>query len=807
MKIITLYIAAIFVLVNQNLNAQNKITGNIKDEQTKENLVNAAVYIPDLRVGTTADSEGNYVLENIPNGTYLFEIKYIGYKNITERIKIEGDSRQDFLLNSAVSELHEVIVTAVTRSTELRQSPLIIKPIDKAVLNESVSTNLIDGLKNIPGVNQITTGAAISKPTIRGLGYNRVISLYDGIRQEGQQWGDEHGIEIDEYAIDRIEIVKGPGSLMYGSDGIAGVLNFISPKAPQIGTIKTQFVSNYQSNNNLLGYSLSNAGNKNDFQWLARVSNKWAGNYQNKYDGKVYNSGFNELDGGLFMGITKNWGYSHFNINSFNTKVGITEGDRDSLGNFSFQKPDGKGSVQDVSATAADLNGYTIGFPYQNINHLRVISNNYFVLSKGTLNFDLGFQNNKRKEFGDVLNPNDKALYFDLSTFNYNMRYNVQELRGWETSLGVSGMQQRNVNKGLEFLIPAYDLFDIGGFVFTQKNFDKKWVLAGGLRFDNRTMNAKQLILDSLERPVSIENSTTEVKFQGFKKNYSSFSGSLGLTYQIDKTSSLKFNFSQGFRAPNIAEIGSNGVHQGSFRYEYGNPNLKSEISHQIDIAYFLNSDHVTFELTPFANFISNYIFSEKLNAFNGGGDSIPDIANPVPAYKFSQGNAQLLGSEIYLDIHPHPFDWLHIENSFSFVQAIQKNQPDSSKYLPFIPAAKYRGELKAQFKKVGNTPLSNVYIKMALDHYFKQGKYYAAFGTETATLGYTLLSAGIGADVKAFNRPDFMSIFISGENLANVAYQNHLSRLKYGPENVATGRLGIYNMGRNVSLKTIFNF
>ena len=807
MKIITLYIAAIFVLLNQNLNAQNKIIGNIKDEQTKENLVNAAVYIPDLRVGATADSDGNYVLDNIPNGTYLFEIKYIGYKNITERIKIEGDSRQDFLLNSAVSELHEVIVTAVTRSTELKQSPLIIKPVDKRLLNQNASTNLIDGLKNIPGVNQITTGAAISKPTIRGLGYNRVISLYDGIRQEGQQWGDEHGIEIDEYAIDRIEIVKGPGSLMYGSDGIAGVLNFISPKAPQIGTIKTQFVSNYQSNNNLLGYSLSNAGNKNDFQWLARVSNKWAGNYQNKYDGKVYNSGFNELDGGLFMGVTKNWGYAHFNINSFNTKVGITEGDRDNLGHFTFQKPDGKGSLEDVSATADDLKGYSIGFPYQNINHLRVTSNNYFVLSKGTLNFDLGFQNNKRKEFGDVLNPNDKALYFDLSTFNYNIRYNVQELRGWETSLGMSGMQQRNVNKGLEFLIPAYNLLDVGGFVFTQKNFDEKWVLAGGLRFDNRTMNAKQLILDSLERPVSIENSATEVKFQGFKKNYSSFSGSLGLTYQIDKTSSLKFNFSQGFRAPNIAEISSNGVHEGSFRYEYGNPNLKSEISHQIDIAYFLNSDHVTFELTPFANFISNYIFSEKLNAFNGSGDSIPDIADPVPAYKFSQGNAQLLGTEIYLDIHPHPFDWLHIENSFSFVQAIQKNQPDSSKYLPFIPAAKYRGELKAQFKKVGNTPLSNVYVKLAIDHYFKQGKYYAAFGTETATPAYTLLSAGIGADIKAFNRPDFMSIFLSGENLANVAYQNHLSRLKYGPENVATGRLGIYNMGRNVSLKTIFNF
>ena len=803
MKIKIIYTIVAFVFATQTFVAQNKISGNIKDEQTKEILSGVLIYINDLKTGATTDKEGNFKLENIKTGTYLFEISLIGYKKSVKRIYISKDTLVSFLISESVSELNEVVITAVSRSTELKLSPIIIKPIDVGDLNENSSTNLIDALKNVPGLNQITTGAGISKPTIRGLGYNRVISLYNGIRQEGQQWGDEHGIEIDEYSIDRIELVKGPGSLMYGSDGIAGVLNFISPKAPPVGQIKTQLISNYQSNNNLIGYSLSNAGNKKGIQWLGRFSNKFAGNYQNRYDGKVYNSGFQEYNGSLFLGLTKKWGYSHLNLSSFNSSLNMVEGDRDRLGQFVFATPDGSGSTKEVSATSSDLSGYKIGFPHQEVYHLRVLSNNYFILKKGTINLDLGFQNNKRKEFGDVLNPNDMALFFDLSTFNYNLRYNLEELKGWETSFGANGMQQNNYNKGLEFLIPEYSLFDVGGFVFTQKTFNKI-TLAGGLRFDNRNINTQKLILDSLETPVSVEDSTTNLKFDAFTKNYNSSSGSIGLSYQINKKSTIKFNLSRGFRAPNIAEISSNGKHEGTLRYEYGTADLKSEVSHQIDLAYFLNSDHVTFEFTPFTNFISNYIFSGKLTS-TFGGDSIPDLTDPTPAYKFTQGDATLIGGEIYLDIHPHPFDWLHIENSFSYVEARQNNQADSTKYLPFIPAPKYRGELKAQFKKVGKN-LANAYIKFGVDYFFKQDKIFSAYGTETQTPSYTLLSAGLGANVKAFNRPNFMSIYISAENLADAAYQSHLSRLKYAPNNPLTGRNGVYNIGRNISLKLIFN-
>ena len=782
------FFGAIF-LATPLLMAQYKLSGTIKGSDNKEPLKNASIYFTDLKKNTTTDQNGSYFFENLKEGKYFVEISHSNYSTFLATIDVKNDTIANFELQKSAKEIAEVVVTAVSRASELKKIPVVIKSIDQSQINQNSSTNIIDGLKNIPGINQITTGAAISKPVIRGLGYNRVITLVNGIRQEGQQWGDEHGIEIDDYSVGKVEIVKGPGSLMYGSDGIAGVLNFISQKAPSDGKIENQLNTNYQSNNNLIANSFSNRGNKNGFVWEGRITNKMAGNYENKYDGKVYNSGFKENDGNLMLGINKNWGHSYFNFSTYNNTLNIVEGERDADGKFTYIN----GNGDEITATDADYKGYKTGFPHQKINHLRFTSNNYFLLKSGTINADFAFQNNKRREFGDATNPNDTELYFDLNTFNYNVRYNLKESKNWETSFGIGGMQQSNTNKGLEALIPDYNFFDIGAFVYTQKKFNENLTLAGGLRFDNRNVDSKEMLEDS------------DVKFSKFNKNYNGISGSLGLSYQMNPQSTLKVNLSRGFRAPNIAELASNGVHEGTFKYEIGDINLKSEISHQIDVAYFLNSDHITFEFTPFINFISNYIYTEKLQDANGN-DVIIDPSNPVPAFKFTQGNAQLFGGEIFVDIHPHPFDWLHLENSFSYVRATQNNRPDNEKFLPFIPAPKYRGEIKTQFKEVNNT-FSEFYAKFSVDHYFKQNNIFSAFDTETSTPAYTLLSVGVGTNIKAFGKKDFFNLFISGENLANVAYQNHLSRLKYAPENLATGRVGVFNMGRNISTKLVINF
>lgn len=796
-KKIIIWVVLVFTALNTV--AQYNISGNIKDEKTNGNLAGVSVYITDLKTGTSTDTSGNFSISNLKSGVYFFDISLDGYKSIIRQIAIKNDTVIHFFMDRTIHELNEVIVTGVTRSVELITSPIIVKTLDRNAWAQNSSTNIIDGLKNVPGVNQITTGAAISKPVIRGLGYNRVITLNNGIRQEGQQWGDEHGIEMDEFGVDRIEIVKGPGSLMYGSDGIAGVLNFLAPKTLPKGKISTEFISNYQSNNRLIGHSLSNAGNKNGLQWLGRLSQKLSGNYQNIYDGRVYNSGFKEWDGSLFLGINKSWGHSHVTVSSFNQTLNLVEGERDSTGAFTYVNANG----DEVTAVQADYKGYKTGFPHQQVQHLRLASNNYFILNKAVFIADFGLQKNKRKEFGDPTSPRDIALYFDLNTLNYNLRLNLEKKKGWETSFGLGGMLQSNTNKGLEFIIPKYHLFDVGAFVFTQKTIGTL-TFAGGLRWDNRTMVSTTLYLDSLGNAVAAPDVHSDLKFAALKKNYNGISGSLGFSYQINAESTVKINVSRGFRAPTMAELSSNGRHEGTFRYEIGNPLLKSEISHQIDVAYFLNSEHATFELTPFVNLIGNYIYAQKLTGANGL-DSIPNPAEPAPAFKFTSGNASLFGGEIYVDFHPHPFHWLHLENSFSFVQATQQQQPDSLKHLPFIPAPKYRGEIKVQFPSLGKA-CSNVYLKIGIDHYFPQNNFFSAYGTETRTPAYTLLNAGFGTHISGFHRTDFLSLFISGENLADIAYQNHLSRLKYAPENRATGRVGVYNMGRNISMKLIIH-
>jgi iron complex outermembrane receptor protein len=408
-----------------------------------------------------------------------------------------------------------------------------------------------------------------------------------------------------------------------------------------------------------------------------------------------------------------------------------------------------------------------------------------------------GWQQNQRKEYDDILNKNQFGLYFLMNTFNYELRYLFPEMNTLNISVGVNGMKQNSLNKGTEFLVPEYDLFDIGLFAIAKKTIGKL-DLSGGLRFDSRTEQGIDLYLDHEGNVVTSPDFNSIHKFTAFNNTFSSISGSLGFTYQFTEHIFTKFNVSRGFRAPNIGELGANGIHEGTLRYEIGDPKLKAEQSTQLDYALGLNLLHVTADIDLFSNTIDNFIYAHKLqSAF--GGDS---LNQGYSSFKFASGNAHLYGGEITIDIHPHPYDWLHFENSLSYVQSTQSNQPDSSKYLPFTPPAKYSSELKASTKTLGKY-LTNAYIEFGVEHYFKQNKIYTAYNTETATPAYTILNLGIGTEITSGNKT-FCSLYININNITDLAYQSHLSRLKYAPVNFATGRIGVFNMGRNISFKVL---
>ncbi len=781
-----------------NVLTKTYLTGKVTDKSTGETLPGVNVYLPDLKTGAITDADGNYRIDNLPQTKVLVQVSFIGYKLIAETIDLSVTTKKDFILEEAAVEMSEIVVTGLSKAAEQSRqpSPITIMPITELLQNSS--SNIIDAIATQPGLSQITTGQGISKPVIRGLGFNRVVVVKDGIRQEGQQWGDEHGIEIDEFDVNRVEILKGPASLAYGSDALAGVINMLdAPTLPE-GKIAGSFLTNYQTNNGLIGLSANVAGNRKGLTWDLRFSDKMAHAYQNKYDGYVYNSAFKENAFDAVIGLHKSWGYSHLNMSVYNLTPGIVEGERDSLtGKFIRPVVINNGSIENEIVSTGDIKSYNPFVPYQKIHHYKAVSNNNFIIGNSTIKAIFGFQQNQRQEFADVLNTGRYGLYFLLNTFNYDIHYSLPEHNNFNVSFGVNGMQQSSFNKGTEYLVPEYNLFDFGVFGIAKKSFEKLDI-SGGLRYDMRNEFGKDLFLNANGEKIDNPEVGSYQKFKAFHSTFTGISGSIGASYQFNEIFLMKLNFARGYRAPNISEIGSNGVHEGTLRYELGDPDLKPENSLQVDFAVGLNTHHVSAELDLFNNSIDNYIFSRKLSSI-GGGDSITD---GYSTFKFVSGNARLRGGEIRIDIHPHPLDWIHFENAFSYVEAIQKNQPDSMRYLPLTPAPRFQSDLKFDFRKPANF-LRNAYAKIGIEYDFTQNKFYSAYNTETRTPGYTLLNMGIGSDIVSKSYTIF-SIYISANNITDVAYQSHLSRLKYAEINNATGRTGVFNMGRNISFKLI---
>ena len=181
-----------------------RLSGQVLDAATRQPLPGATIIVSDSRTATAADSTGRYVLNNIPFGHTVVEISYSGYKTLVEHLDLTGNDVHDFALSSAIIVNEGVTVTAVAGASSIRKAPIPITRVNKTELLSTASSNIIDALSRQPGVSQLSTGPAVSKPVIRGLGYNRLVVINDGIRQEGQQWGDEHGIEIDENSVSHV---------------------------------------------------------------------------------------------------------------------------------------------------------------------------------------------------------------------------------------------------------------------------------------------------------------------------------------------------------------------------------------------------------------------------------------------------------------------------------------------------------------------------------------------------------------------------------------------------------------------------
>lgn len=792
-----------------------KISGRITD--AKEGISFANIILEDANLGAVSDENGVFEFRNIPIGEYRLLVSYLGYETYRKKITVLENKtiNLEIELRESSQKLEGIVLTGVTRETLVNENPISVSIISQEEISLTSENNIVDVLvANTPGLNVVKSGPNISKPFIRGLGYNRVLTLYDGMRQEGQQWGDEHGLEVDDYNIARAEVIKGPSSLMYGSDAIAGVVSLFT-KVPKYndGKIKGSFISEYQTNNGLIGNGLRLDYNDDNFVFAIRGSHRMAKNYKNAKDNRVYLTNFKETNFSALAGYESDKGYTHLNFTLYDNVQGIPDGSRDSISR-KFTKQIYEDDLDDDDnrpiVSDKELNSYKIPILSQHIQHYRLFLHSNYAIGDGDMDILLGGQQNIRREYNHPTAPEQAGMYVRLNTLNYSFRYNLPKFSNVELAVGVNGMAQNNKNlDATDFPIPDYDLFDFGTFVYAKWKKDR-WTISGGLRYDLRQEKWKDFYVDTdpetgFDRQATAESTDAELPFPAFKKTFQDVSASLGTTFKITNEISLKANIGRAFRAPNITELASNGLDPGAHIIYLGDRTFNPEISLQEDIGINARFADWSAELSIFNNNIQNYIFLNAVPDENGN----PLVDNQGNrTYKYEQTKAQVLGGEFWLSLHPKALKELRFDNSFSIVHGYNraseyKAEGVNGRYLPLIPPFNWKSNLSYAIPFKSNT-IKSITPKIGMEHVAEQNQYFGLNNSETKTASYTLFNLGFSTDI-AYSENNKMQFLVHVNNLFDTAYQSHLNRLKYA-EDYEDGN-GIYDMGRNITFKLIFGF
>lgn len=715
--------------------AQNIISGTVKNAETGTTLEQVTVYFPEIEKGTATNEMGQYELRDIPSGSSIIVFSSIGYETFSKTININiGANTLDVTLTPSAIEMEEVIVSTPFHKLQ-SENVMKVERSNMKELKTLGAITLSDGITKIAGVESISTGVGIGKPVIRGLSANRVLVYTQGVRMENQQFGDEHGLGINGSGLESVEVIKGPASLLYGSDAMGGVLYFNPEKFAVPNDTEGDLNLNYFTNTRGLSADAGLKSSGEKLKFLIRGSHASHIDYKTGNDERLTNSRFKEYDlkTGVGYQSTKFKTEIRYNLNT--SELGIPE------------------------EIGAQTNNRSPELPFQEINTHILSSKTKVFFDNSSLEGTIGYVFNNRKEFED--DKDNAALEMHLATFNYNLQYEMPKWGKLETIIGLQGMRQTNKNFGEEQLIPDAKTNDIGVLATSHIHFKDESGMQLGIRFDHRNING------------DINISPPQSSFyEKLDRNFNSINAAIGYKFNSSKKSIIRMNLATGFRAPNLAELTSNGVHEGTNRYEIGNPNLEHEQNLQTDISIEYKYKHIEFYVNGFYNAVKDFIFIEP----NG------EVIGEDDVFVYQQENAELYGGEIGFHLHPHPLDWLHFESSFETVIGKQNN----GKYLPLIPANSFANTIRIEPKSTQNR-LNNQYAYITLKSVFDQDN---IGDFEDSTKGYNLVNLGIGGDVLVFNTS--LSVRISAQNIFDKTYISHLSRLKTD---------GIANIGRNISL------
>jgi len=730
-------IVVAMILSYHILNAQNKITGKISD-QANLPLIGVSVFVPDMSKGTTSGTNGSYELSGLPNGKIKIQFSLLGYTSRIETVVLSGEGLElNIVLNQTALELEEIVVSGGYSSTQ-HENAVKIDVLKLDPRTGTTTPNFTETLTKVPGVDMISKGSGVSKPVIRGLSMNDILVLNNGVRFENYQYSSHHPLGIDEFGVEDVEVIKGPASLLYGSDAIGGVINFIKEKPAPIGSITGDY--NMQLFSNTLGatnnFGIKGASNK--FFGGLRVGQKTNSDFLQGGGAFVPNSRFNEMSAKLNAGFTDKVGTFKLFYDFNNQKLGLVEDE----------------AIEEISQRGRKNEIF-----YQELNTHLLSSQNKLYLGKFKLDINSAFQRTELTHFGDA---GVYEIQMKLATFTYDAKLHLPSRENSEYIIGLQGFNQTNTNLNNREtkLLPDATTSNYSAFGLLQYTFFRKLKLQTGIRYDYKTIATKGI-------GVATDSMTYRAPLD---KSYGSFSGSLGATYKVTEELLFRANIAAAYRTPNIAELTSNGPHE--LRFEIGDRNLDPENSYETDVSLHYHKDNFIVDVAGFYNIVNSYIFISPT------GDT---TASGIYIFSYKQANSILFGGEAGLHVHPKSLKWLHFETTFSSVIGKQRNDL----YLPFVPANKLRFELRGEKEKLAL--INNAFASISINTAFKQNN---AAPDETPTAGYTLIDLSIGGQIKVQNQ--LISFSISANNLTDKKYIDHLSTLK---------EVDLYNPGRNISL------
>ncbi|MBD2700415.1 TonB-dependent receptor [Spirosoma sp. BT702] len=747
-------------------------------------LPGATVFIRETGHGTVTDSLGQYQLTYLCPGRYTVEYRYVSFTTFVQRIQLPADSVRNVTLTSESISLNPVNVTEHrSEAQQLLQNQV---SLSGSALDQTRGQSLGESLKALAGMYSIQTGPSISKPVIHGLYSNRIIVLNNGVRQEDQQWGTEHAPQVDQFLASRLTVIKGAASIRFGSDAIGGVI-LIEPRAmPSEPGIQGE-VNVVGATNGRMGVTsglLEGAFGRKlaGLSWRIQGTIKRSGYVQTPHyflENTSYHE--NNVSGDIHY-EHKSLGVELF-YSRVDTKVGLFTGAQ-------------VGSLADLYTAIGRPEplsqpefSYDLQRPYQDVQHeLLKLRTYWHSQGGGTLTATVARQQNTRREYDFVsfsgsLNP---ELYLQLITHTADLVWEHRTIKtarngNWSGSAGFNGITQGNVRQYL-FLIPNFRNYGAGVFAIERYAIGP-WTLEGGIRYDYRWLRA-YFLDEATKQPYN----TTHV--------WQNVNGSLGAAYQIRDDLTLTANLSTAWRAPNVADLYSNGLHQSAVAYERGNPNLKPEQAYNGNLVLAYAGKRLSGEIGAYNNLIHNYIYLKP--------DSVPLIRQrgAFPAYSYTQVRATFRGIDASLTYKLSNRLTITTKNSLLFA----RNQTDND-YLVFIPPNRSDNSLRYDWNTTNQTRLSNLYVSVSGLYVAQQRRVPEVMARqENGQLiftgdfappppAYFLVGAEFGFTTQVGKQT--MNVILTGSNLMNVAYRDYLNRFRYFAD----------EPGRNISLKVKLPF